>query len=136
MNALKMNKQEEEGEEGQLKNTIFQFIKQNPRCSVFQLINALPHNDSPTSMYGLEENNLLFYPIAMRKDIIVALNELTRNSMIEMIPTILWTYVMDGIYFGDIPIASTSFLRSVARNEAVQEVHWLPVTFCIGKNSK
>jgi hypothetical protein len=56
--------------------------------------------------------------------------------MIEMIPTTLWTYVMDGIYFGDIPIASTLFFQSLERNEVVQEAHWLPVTFCIGETTK
>jgi hypothetical protein len=139
MNALK-NKQEEVKEEEskrQLKNTIVQFIQKNQYCSVYQLINAFPsppHNDSPTLMYGIEEMNLLFYPIAMRSDIIVALNDLTRNSMIEMIPTSFMTYLLDGIHFGDdTPIASiSSFLQHLKRNEAFQEEHWLPIAFCIG----
>jgi hypothetical protein len=138
MNALKKKQQKEESKR-QLKNTIVQFIKQNPNCSIYQLLNALPsHKRSPTSMYGVEEMNLLLYPIPMRNDVIVALNELTRDDMIGVLPTSFMTYVLDGVYFFGSPIASTTSFLEHARNEdgnvekkSFPEKHWIPVVFCI-----
>jgi hypothetical protein len=139
MNDLKKKQQQKEESKRQLKNTIVQFIKKNPNCSLYQLLNALPsHKRLPTSMYGVEEMNLLLYPIPMRSDVIVALNELTRDDVIGVIPTSFVTYLLDGIYFDGIPIVSKALFLEHTRNEhgsvekrSFSEKHWIPVVFCI-----
>jgi hypothetical protein len=142
MNALKKKQQEEESKR-LLKNTIVQFMKKNPNCSLYQLLNVLPYKRLPTSMYGVEEMNLLLYPIPIRSDIIVALNELTRDDVIGVLPTSFMTYLLDGIHFVGIPIVSTPSFLEHTRNKdgnvekkSFPEKHWIPVVFCIVNTKK